>query len=276
MLTWKTPFRGKPDYHAELGPSDKAGINAALVETWTKFLDDLDSVPPDRWTIVLAYLVTETGDVTLYPTTRENPGDGMDDLSVSLCVYDWAAEYGELSDADLADADPEALPDPQAETEFERNYHALLEKMATSLKDALSDPALAPRMALLEKRPRFAIDYVDQGETVHTVNLVYLWGERPPEEFPAATPRELFTGLMHKASTWPDSVLEFDGDNVIEATFSGADFTDKYVDILESVPDVGALCKDLTVLQIEATRITPEGIKGLKVLFPKCRFEIQS
>jgi hypothetical protein len=279
MLTWTTPFPDKPDYHAELGASDPAGINAAIVEAWSKFLDGLDAVPPQRWSIVLAYLVAETGSVSLYPTTRANPGSGMDDLSVTLRIYDWAAEYEEFSDALYEGVDPEepeAAPSSAAEASFERKYKAFLKKMAKALKDALTDPALAPRSAALKKREHFAIDYVDQGETVHTANLVYLWGERPSKAFPASTPRELFTGLMNKGSIWPSTVLKFDGDNVIEATFFGANFNDKYVDILESVPNVATLCKDLAVLKIESTRITPAGINRLKALFPSCKFEINA
>jgi hypothetical protein len=137
MLTWDTPFRDKPDYHAELGESDAAGIKSAIVETWSKFLDGLDAVPPERWSIVLAYLVAETGSVLLYPTTRGNPGSGQDDLSVTLHVYDWAAEYEEFSDAlyeGIDPEDPEAAPSAAADAKFERQYNAYLKKMAKSLK----------------------------------------------------------------------------------------------------------------------------------------------
>jgi hypothetical protein len=277
MLTWTTPYAGKPDYHAALGPSDAAGIKAAIVDGWTKLLDALAAVPGDRWTIVLAYLVTETGQVTLYPTTRKDPGSGMDDLSVSFRIHDWGAEYQAISDElwkGVPAGDDRARPGAKAEAKWERKYHALLKNMAKALKDGLADPTIAPRMAELKKRKHFAIDYVDQGETVNTANLVYLWGKRPPKAFPASTPLELFTGLMNKAQIWPSTAMKCDGDNVIEARFIGADVNDKYVDILESVPDVPVLCKDLALLTLHATRITPAGIKRLEALFPKCRIKV--
>ena len=266
MLIWTQPFRDKPDYHARLGRSDPAGIDAAIVEAWTKFLDGLEALDPERWSIVLAYLVAEIGSLSLYPTTREEPGLGMDDLAVRLGIDEWIEIYVEISDESYEGIDPddqETSPDPKVEAKFERKYNALVKTMARSLKDALVAPSLAPRFAVLKKRDRFAIDYVDQGETVHTANLVYLWGKRPPKAFPADTPRMLFTGLMNKASIWPDHCLKFDGDRVIEATFFGNEFNDKYVDILESVPDVTVLCKDLRVLNLEYTKIKPAGFERL-------------
>jgi hypothetical protein len=277
MLVWTELYSNKPNYRASLDRSDPAGVSAAIVEVWTKFLDVLGAVTSDRWSIVLAYLVAETGHSTLYPTTREAPDNGMDDLSVAIEIKDWAFEYGDISDESYEGVDPddpEASPSPEAEAIFERKYNALVKKMAKSLKDAIASPTLAPRFAALKKHKGFAVYYVDQGESLHTANLVYLWGERPPKAFPAATPRELLTGLMNKGSIWPDSVLKFDGDNVIEAKFFGANFNDKYVDILESVPDVSELCKDLRLLTLEATRIKPGGVERRKALFPKAKFKI--
>jgi hypothetical protein len=276
MLDWSGSSRGKPNYFAKLDRTDAAGISAAIVEAWTKFLDGLDAVAPEKWSIVLAYLVIEAGDIALYPTTREQPGEGMETLSVNLGIKDWAYEYVDFADKYHEGANPETGPDARAGAIFERKYNALLKKMARALKEALADPALAPRFAALAKRKGFAIDCVDQGETVHTANLVYLWGERPPNGFPASTPRELFTGLMNKASIWPGSALKLDGDKVIEATFFGAEFNDKYVEILDSVPNVTELCKDLRVLILQATRIKPAGVERLKALFPQAELRVQS
>jgi hypothetical protein len=277
MLDWTARSGNKPEYFGKLDRSDAAGVNAAIVEAWTKFLDSLENVPAERWSIVLAYLVAETGDVTLYPTTRAEPGKGMDDLSVTLTITDWAFEYGDISDESYEGVDPddpEASPSPKAEATFERKYNALIKKMAKFIKDAMAGPTLAPRFAALKKRNGFAVYYVDQGETVDTANLVYLWGERPPKAFPAATPRELFTGLVNKAHCWPGTALKLDGDKVIEARFFGAEYNDKYVDILESVPNVSELCKDLRVLTLEATRIKPPAVERLKALFPTAKVRI--
>jgi hypothetical protein len=277
MLEWAPPSANKPEFFGKLDRSDPAGVNAAITQGWAKFLDGLENVPAERWSIVLAYLVAETGDVTLYPTTRAEPGTGMDDLSVTLTVTDWAFEYGDISDESYEGVDPDdphASPSPKAEATFERKYNALVKKMAKFVKDAMAGPTLAPRFAAFKKRSGFAVYYVDQGETVNTANLVYLWGERPPKGFPAATPRELFTGLVQKAESSPRTDLKFDGDKVIEAEFSGAAYNDKYVDILESVPNVSELCKDLRTLILQATRIKPAAVERLKALFPTAEVKV--
>jgi hypothetical protein len=279
MLTWTEPFPGKPNYHASQETSDPAGVHAAIVETWTMFLDHLDAVSAESWTMILAYLIVEIGGLTLYPTTREEPGKGMDNLRVMLGIRALTAEYATISDEFYAGVDPDdetAQPGAKAEAKFDRKYQALLKKMAKSLKDAMTDPSLAPRFAALKKRNHFAIYYVDQGETVHTANLIYLWGERPPKAFPADTPRMLFTGLMNKAGNSPDHSLKFDGDKVTSVTFFGNDFNDKYVDILESVPDVAVLCKGLRTLILEHTRIKPSGVERLKALFPRVKVKIKT
>jgi hypothetical protein len=279
MLNWTIPFHGRPDYHSVLESSSPTGIHAALVETWRKFLDGLEAVAPENWSIILAYLVVENGRVRLYPTTREAPGDGVDNFSVTLGIGAWRAEYATISEEFHAGVDPDdetAQPGAKAEAKFDRKYQALLKKMAKSLKDAKTDPSLAPRFAALKKRDRFAIYYVDQGETVPTANLVHLWGERPPKGFPAETPRVLFTGLMNKAGIWPESSLKFKGDLVVHATFFGNDFNDKYVDILESVPNVASLCKDLRTLKLEHTRIKPAGVERLRALFPRVKVTIKT
>ena len=278
MLTWTEPDRGKPSYFATLDRSDPAGIDAAIVEAWTKLLDGLDALAPASWSIIIAYLVVETGCFSLYPATREDLHNKIDDLWVSLNVHDWMMEYGDIHDESYAGIEPddmETSPGPKAEARFERRYRALLKKMARALKEALADPTLAPRVAALKKRDRFTIFYVDQGEVVYAANLVYLWGHRPPKGFPAETPRMLFVGLLNKAGRHPDYSLKFDGDQVVEATFFGNDFNDKYVDILESVPDVATLCKRLRVLRLESTKIKPAGVERLKALFPKTKIKIK-
>jgi hypothetical protein len=278
MLTWRQSFRGKSHYDATLVQSDPASIRAAIVEAWNKFLDGLDSLAPDSWSIVLGYLVVEGGAITLYATTRENPGEWIEELSVMFSINDWGARYEKIAailHQGAEDEDPQPESDAASDKKFERAYKSLLKMMAKSLKDALTDPALAVRVAALKKRKGFAIYYVDQGEEVYTANLIHLWGQPPPKAFPAATPLELFTGLMHKAQIDPSDCLKVDNDQVIEATFFGHDFTDKYVDILESVPDVSGLCENLRVLFLDSTRIKPAGVERLKALFPNTEVRIE-
>jgi hypothetical protein len=278
MLTWRQSFRGKSHYDATLVQSDPASIRAAIVEAWNKFLDGLDSLAPDSWSIVLGYLVVEGGAITLYATTRENPGEWIEELSVMFSINDWGARYEKIAailHQGAEDEDPQPESDAASDKKFERAYKSLLKMMAKSLKDALTDPALAVRVAALKKRKGFAIYYVDQGEEVYTANLIHLWGQPPPKAFPAATPLELFTGLMHKAQIDPSDCLKVDNDQVIEATFFGHDFTDKYVDILESVPDVSRLCENLRVLFLDSTRIKPAGVERLKALFPNTEVRIE-
>jgi hypothetical protein len=160
MLTWNQPLPGKPNYDAEIDESDPAAIRGAIVETWTKFLDGLDLLDPASWSVVFAYLVTEIGGVTLYPTTREEPGKGRDDLSVTLTILDWATRYETLADESYAGVDrqnPDAERRPEAEEKFHGGCDAHREMMANSLKGALNHAALTARYSALEKREGFAI-----------------------------------------------------------------------------------------------------------------------
>jgi hypothetical protein len=278
MLIWRQSPGGRWHYDARLVQSDPATIRAAIVEAWNKFLDGLDALAPDSWSIVLGYLVVEDGTITLYATTRENPGEWIDELSVMLSINDWGSRYEKIAGTAHQGAeheDPHSEPGATSAEKFERAYKSLLRMMARSLKDALTDPALADRFAALKKRKGFAIYYVDQGEAVHLANLIHLWGQHPPKAFPAATPLAVFTSLMHKAQIYPPDCLKVDNDQVIEATFFGHEFTNKYVNILESVPDVSELCKNLRVLFLNSTKITPAGVERLKALFPDTEVRIK-
>ena len=160
LLTWNQPLSDKPNYDAEIDESDPAAIRAAIVETWTKFLDGLDLRDPANWSIVLAHFVTEVGSVTLYPTKREEPGKGRDDLSVTLTIRDWATRYETLADASYAGVDrqyPDAERHPSAVEKFHDGCDAHREMMANSLKGARNHPALAARFSALERREGFAI-----------------------------------------------------------------------------------------------------------------------
>jgi hypothetical protein len=273
MLTWRQNFRasGKLHFDTHQSESGPEAIRAAIVEAWIKLLDNLHTVPSESWSILLAYITTEIGGVTFYATTREDPNAGQSDLSVMLTVGEWAILFEDLAYSWSDDDDDEGSDDDSdrgAKQATPRSYQAFLAMMAHSIEDALTDPRVASRISALAEREDFAIHYCDQGESVYTANLIWMWGKKPPSGFPASTPRELFTGLMHLAQIAPDNCLKLDGDHVIEATFFGAEFRDKCVDILESVPNVGELCAKLQVLNLKYTKIRPDGVARLKVLFP--------
>jgi hypothetical protein len=243
-------------FDTKVGETTENDLKTAIVEVWAKLLDEVDAAYSGTgWDILIVYITVEVGGVLIYPATMSDLNDGTKKVRVSFESHNWANAYG-------------AITAPADSPKFEAAYNKVLKSIATTMKNALSNPAVAPRFAALKKRKDFAVYYVDQGETIHRANLVYLWGNRPSRAFPAETSRILFTGLMNKASTWPDSALKYDGDQVTEARFFGADFNDKYVDILASVPNVAELCKDLRLLILEATRIKPAAVTRLKLLFP--------
>jgi hypothetical protein len=160
MLSWNQKLSDKSSYDAELDKSDPVAIDAAIVETWTKFLDGLDLLDPANWSIALACLVTEAGGFTLYPTTRDQPAKGRDDLSVTLTIKEWATQYERLADASNTGVDlqnPDAERHPSADETFHDRCDAHREMMANSLKGARNHPALAARFSALEKREGFAI-----------------------------------------------------------------------------------------------------------------------
>ena len=160
LLSWNQPLSDKPNYDAAIDESDPAAIRAAIVETWTKFLDSLDLLDPANWSVVFAYLITEDGGFTLYPTTRREPGKGRDDLSVTLTIKEWAAQYERVADASYAGVDP-LYPDAERHAEAEERLYdgcdAHREMIANSLKGARNHAALAARFSALEKREGFAI-----------------------------------------------------------------------------------------------------------------------
>ena len=217
--------------------------------------------PSGGWEVLVVYVTVETGQLLIYPATMDQLDDGSKKVRISFSSLKWASAYDVISA-------------PAESAKFEAACKKLLKSIATTVRKTIDDPALMPRFAALKKRKNFAVYYVDQGETVNRSNLIYLWGNRPSKAFPADTPRILFTGLMNKGHIAPSTVLKFDGDQVTEATFFGAEFNDKYVDILESVPNVAELCKDLRVLILEHTRIKPAGIERLKALFPNADVRI--
>jgi hypothetical protein len=243
-------------FDAELGETTPTDLESAVVEAWSKVLDEVGAAySAGDWEVLVVYVTVEVGRLLIYPATMAQLDDGSKKVRIGFRSQNWAGAY-------------DAITAPGDSTRFDAAYKKVLKSIASTVKNAINDPALASRFAALKKRKDFAVYYVDGGETVHRANLVYLWGNKPSKAFPAETPKILFTGLMNKASIWPDDVLKFDGDQVIEATFFGAEFNDKYVDILESVPNVAELCKGLRVLILESTRIKPEAIKRLKALFP--------
>jgi hypothetical protein len=253
---------GNATFDAELGESTQTDLESAVVEVWSKVLDEVDAAyPAGGWEILIVYVTVETGQLLIYPATMAQLDDGSKKVRIAFRSHKWASAY-------------DAIAEPEDSRKFDAAYKKVLKSIATTVKNAMDDPAVAPRFASLKKRKDFAAYYVDQGETVHRANLVYLWGNRPSKAFPAETPKILFTGLMNKASIWPSTVLKFDGDQVTEATFFGAEFNDKYVDILASVPNVAELCKDLRLLILESTRIKPQGVERLKSLFPNTEVRV--
>ncbi len=253
---------GSVTFDAEIGETSQAELETAVTEIWSKVLDEVEAAyPSGGWEILIAYVTVETGQLLVYPATMDQLDDGTKKVRISFSSHNWATAY-------------DAITAPPESAKFDAAYKKLLKSIATTLKKTIDDPALAPRFAVLKKRKSFAVYYVDQGETVHRSNLVYLWGNRPSKAFPADTPRVLFSALMNKGQVAPRTVLKFDGDQVTEATFFGAAFNDQYVDILESVPNVAELCKDLRVLILESTRIKPAGVERLKAMFPNTEVRI--
>ena len=151
LLSWNQPLSDKPNYDAAIDESDPAAIRAAIVETWTKFLDGLDLLDPANWSVVFASLITEAGGFTLYPTTRRETGKGRDGLNV-ITIKEWAAQYERVADASYAGVDPR-YPDAERHAEAEEKFYdgcdAHREMMANSLKGARNHAALA---AILRSR----------------------------------------------------------------------------------------------------------------------------
>lgn len=264
MLTWKIARRHPvTKYHADLAESGDDATHAALVELWSKVLDELAGIRPDVWEILVCYIAPESGDVLVYPATAANPNNSPDVPDVSLMLADWIEAFEEIEDLEGE--------------EFERATDRLEERYDRQLREAIEDPRVAPRFQELRERPKFAVFSVDAVEEVYPASLRFLWGSKPPRGIPSGSAREMFEFLLCKAQTPPDAgnVMKLEGGRVVQVTFFGAEFNDKSVDLIEQVPNVQELCKDLRELVLQDTRIKPPAVERLRRLLPNARVEVR-
>lgn len=261
MLSWIIARRHPlTTYRAELKESGDTATLAALAELWSRILDEVARLPADAWEILVCYISVETGDVLVYPATAAEPNNRAELPDLFLKVADWVE--GASANEGLED---EA---------YERAYARLLERIVKQLRAAIDDPSVADRFKALGNRPGFAVFAVDAVEDVHMANLTFLWGNRPAPGIPSGTARSMFEFLLKKAQIAPSTAMKLDGERVVQVTFFGGEFNDVYVDLLEQVPDVAGVCKDLRELVLKYTRIEPPAVERLRRLLPHVRIEV--
>jgi hypothetical protein len=244
------------DFNGAIGDVGTDELSAAVAEAWQKTLDETESLyRVDEWGILVVYVTVEAGDVMIYPATLANLDDNSARVRVTLHSATWANAY-------------DAIADPEESKKFEAAYKRLLKSIVKALKEAVEKSDVSPRFAALKKRSGFAIYYVDGVETINREVLEFLWGNKPLNALPAASAKELFEALMRKAQLHPSNSMFFEDGVLRIVHFFGAEFNDKYVDLLESVPKVAQLCEGLRELHLMATRIKPPAVERLRKILP--------
>jgi hypothetical protein len=244
------------DFNGAIGDVGSDELSAAVAEAWQKTLEEVESLyRADEWEILVVYVTVEAGDIMTYPATLANLDDNYARFRVSLHSATWANAY-------------DAISNPEESKKFEAAYKRLLKSIVKTLKEAVEKSDLSPRFAALKKRSGFAIYYVDGVETINREVLEFLWGNRPSKALPAESAKELFEALLRKAQCHPPDLMFFEDGVLRIVYFFGADFNDKYVELLESVPNVAHLCEGLRELHLRATRIKPPAVERLRAILP--------
>ena len=232
---------------------------------WAKILDEIDRRGSGfDWRILILQFISQCGSVYVYPAVYSQAERQYfpTPVSLELVVDDWAKQYNNL-------------PDGSDEDLFEKSYNRMFKKWVSVAKAGISaDSRLKERFLTLKKRKDFAVFYVDEGSFVDD-QMEFLWGNRPPKRnFKSA--KELFEHTLRKADLTPKYSMRFRGDELYAVHWFGHAFTDKFVDLIEEVPNVSVLCSELEELYLVATKISSAGVERLKVLLPKTNFIVVS
>jgi hypothetical protein len=264
MLVWKTVTdkMNRVSVQAQ-GGSNADTVDAALVEVWQQTLVELAArCHENEWDVLICQLITQCGMVVIVPA-RKNTGEVHDAaFAVQFSAQVWSNAY-------------EALPDPDDESRFNKAYDRLHWNQLRALKTAIGHPQLKAQFAALKRRPSFAVFCVDEGDTPIRNRWEFLWGNRPSIRV-FATAKELFEHLFHKAEQAPEYAMRIRDDKVVAVSWFGHSFTDRYVDLIEGVPNLAKLCDDVSVFVLTATRVTKSGVERLKTSLPRAHFTVVS
>ena len=264
MLIWNSATdKNQTSFQAQVG-GDLEAIGNALVDLWQKVLDELEGCSAENeWDVLICQLVTQCGLAVIFPS-RKIIGEMLDaSFFVDLTIEAWDVAY-------------QALPDPEEdETNFGRAYDRLHKNQLRALKSAIKDARVKGRFAALKRRHSFAVFCVDEGETPICDRMEFLWGNRPPKR-DFASAKELFEHILRKAGLTPEYSMKLQGEKVVAVDWFGHEFEDRFVDLMEAVPDLACVCVDLKEFVLTATRVTPFGVDRLKKLLPGVRFTIVS
>ncbi len=259
----KVATSSRVEFEAKIGDLTGADLHTAMVELWSKVLDEVEAAYPEGgWDILIVYLTPEIGRVLIYPEATAQLDKGEDKVRVALDVRTWDSAYGEVSE--LGDDDKK----------FEVAYKRMLRSFVKSLKDGITDEGVLPRFKTLKKRAGFGVFYVDSAESIRRENLIFLWGNQPPAASPPRRRRSSSRGCSRRASLYPENSMVFEDGVLRVVTFEGAEFNDKYVDLIESVPNAAELCADLRELKLMATRIKPAAVERLRRLLPQVDVQV--
>ncbi|MFO0848831.1 MAG: hypothetical protein U0871_09800 [Gemmataceae bacterium] len=255
MLTWDT-FTEQKGQHTRSEADAATATPEVMAALWTRVIEQWDATPADRRPPALvAEFVTHSGRVEVSPCS-DRPEPAERPFTVRLAVAEW--------DEFIHDR----MPDPDDEDEWERAYDAHFAGLVAALKAGITAPANKKRFAAIKKAdPRFAVFVADEGETPAHDRREFLWGNKPARR-DFASDEELFVHLFHKAQIDPEDCMAVRDGRVWGAEWFGHEYDDRYVVLLEGVPDVATLCGGLKHLLLTCTKVTPTGVERLRALLP--------
>jgi hypothetical protein len=251
------PLVGLVDFETEIGDVSPAELEKATAEVWSKALDEIESAyPSGGWEILIVYVTVETGNAMIYPATMARLDDGSAKIRVIAHSTTWENAYSDITE-------------PEESRKFNTAYNKVLKAIVKTLKEAVESSAVSARFKALKKNPSFGIYYVDAVETVRREGLQFLWGNKAPDGLPTGSAKEMFEALLRRESSYiGTNQMIYDGDILRVVKLEGANFDDKYVSILATVPNVAQLCNGLREIQLLSTRIKPPAVERLRTLFP--------
>lgn len=258
MLKWKaSTLKGQKRYSAAVNrDADSDAVIEALADFWSKVLDGVEAQPASfTWDYFVVQFVTQCGDLIAFPMGKKSGDQMSSPFTVWLTLKDWGRAYDELPDSD------------ESEAKFERAYNKLHKSQMASLKKALGHQSVKKRFDALKRRDSFAVFCVDEGNAAIRDRLEFVWGNRPGKRA-FADAMELFTHIFRKAETYPDYSIIRSGEKLVAVHWFGQGFTNKFVAILEDVPNIADLCADLRDFVLTGTRVDEAGVRRLQAILP--------
>ena len=248
-------------------------IVAQHAALWVQLASNVASLERTRWDALLCMVDVVYGMTVITPAKLNAPfsvPQSPDDKRVPDHYRVFSEHAVELSTPEF-DAGSQALyPDDPSREEWDELEAQSVRALSEGLDNSEADIALAR----LGDPESFTIAWGPPCEPGTYVHLHHLCGAPLGEPEAPTTAYAALAPLLWHANTVvgrSNPHLVFEGDAVVEVTFSGEDVTDKTLALL-TLPSV-AQCATLRTMRFRDTRITVPAIRHLRELLPSVRIE---